>query len=114
MSFFKVCVELTGFTWDLRKKIKFSLKFLTDTQRPNLKNSIKRNDTIKLEEIFTKILQKSDLFTSYQKQDLMEEDENFDEIVEVNKTINFVINMQIVFVIIISLIQIWRIKNIFI
>lgn len=107
-------MELSGFDWELRKKIKFSLKILAENMHaPDLKNSIRKNDTLPFEETLTKVLQKADLFASYQKNDILEEDENFEEILETNKTINFWIMVQIGILIVLSIINILRFKSVF-
>ncbi len=91
------------------------MKILAENQyKPNFENRLKKNETLEIEETLRKILQKGELFSSYQKNDLMEENENFEEISNFNKTINFIITIQIFIVIIISVLQLWRMKKNFI
>ena len=95
-GFYRVCVELTGFTWEVRQNLFFGLKILSENMdEPQLDKALKTNDTVSLQLVLGKVIETGRYFVDSQMKDLALEDKVATDIMEYTKTVYVIIFVQV-------------------
>lgn len=91
-----MCVELTGFTWEVRQNLFFGLKILSENMdEPQLDKALKTNDTDSLQIVLSKVIETGRFFVDSQNKDLALEDKVATDVLEYTKTVYVIIFVQV-------------------
>lgn len=111
-GFFRVCVELHGFSWDTRANIFFGLKIMSDNmEHPNLENSLKLNETEVLRNSLNDVVFKGNKLLNSQQKEIEEEENINDIMIGYMNSVYFIISIQTILIVGLSIYQIFSFRK---